>query len=74
MTTQFKTGQVYSCRSVCDYDCIFSFEVVSRTEKTVSLKAYGKTTRRTVSLYDGVEQCHPHGKYSMSPVLTAKSN
>jgi hypothetical protein len=68
---KFEVGKTYATRSICDHDCIFRFEVVSRTEKFVTLSAHGKLRRRKVRLYDGVERCDPHGVYSMSPVLGA---
>jgi hypothetical protein len=67
----FKVGNTYSCRSICDYNCIFSFEVVKRTASTVSIKSGGKIVRRKVRVFDGVECLDPHGRYSMSPVLRA---
>jgi hypothetical protein len=74
MTTQFQVGATYTCRSICDWECIFSFEVLKRTTKTITIRAFGKEVRRTISVYDGVEQVAPHGRFSMSPILTAKSN
>ncbi|WP_409560215.1 hypothetical protein [Hyphomicrobium sp. MC8b] len=72
MVAQFEVGKTYSCRSICDYDCIFSFEVVKRTAKFVSLKdSGGKVRARKVRVWDGAEVCDPHGRYSMSPVLRA---
>lgn len=68
---QFVVGRSYSVRSICDHDCIFTFEVVGRTEKTVTLKAGQRVNRRKVRQWDGVECCDPHGRYSMSPVLRA---
>lgn len=75
MTTKFEIGKTYSTRSACDYDCIFSFEIVSRTEKTVMLKSSSRgLVRRKVRIgTDGVERCDPHGRYSMSPVISADS-
>lgn len=71
MTAQFNVGQTYSVRSICDYDCIFSFTILSRTEKTVTIKHHGNTVRRKVRVVEGVEAIDPHGRYSMSPVLWA---
>lgn len=71
---RFEVGNTYSCRSFCDYDCVFSFVVTKRTEKFVWLaKAYNRNdvTRRKIRVYDGVERCDPHGQYSMSPILSA---
>lgn len=69
---RFIVGRVYSVRSICDYDCIFRFEVVGRTDKTVVLATRdGKQVRRKLRIVCGAEACDPHGRYSMSPVLTA---
>ena len=70
-TAQFEIGKTYSCRSICDYECIFSFEVIARTERTVTIKSGSKTVRRKVRISGGVETIDPHGRYSMSPVLRA---
>lgn len=70
--TTFQVGRTYSTRSACDYDCIFSFEVIARTAKTVTIrsKAWGEQQRR-IRHWDGVESIDPLGRYSMSPVLRA---
>ncbi len=68
---KFIVGRTYSTRSICDHDCIFSFTVTARTDKTVTLRYHGKETRRKIRLYDGIERCDPMGRFSMSPVLTA---
>ena len=71
MAKQFIVGETYSCRSICDYECIYSFEILKRTAKCVWIKYHGEVTRRTVRLSDDVECIDPHGRYSMSPVLRA---
>ena len=70
--TTFEVGKTYSCRSVCDYDTIFSFEVVKRTAKFVTLRSstWGEQ-RRGVYYWQGVERCQPLGNYSMSPIICA---
>jgi hypothetical protein len=70
-TTRFEVGKSYSCRSLCDYNCVFSFDVVSRTEGTVTLRYGGEVTRRKIRVRNGVESCSPFGSYSMSPTLNA---
>ena len=67
----FQVGRTYSTRSICDHDTIFSFEVVSRTAKTVTLRQHGKIFRRGVYVYDGAEQCKPYGSYSMCAIISA---
>lgn len=72
MITKFSVGTTYGARSICDYDCIFTYTVTKRTDKTVWLKARnGKITSRRVRIWDDVEACDPQGRYSMSPILTA---
>lgn len=70
----FKVGRTYSVRSICDHDCIFSFEVLRRSAKTITIKNHGSEVRRTVRVVDDVEACDPFGRYSMSPVLQANDH
>lgn len=69
--TAFEVGATYFCRSICDSDCIFSFEIIKRTDKTVWIKSASRTKARRVRVWDGVECIDPHGRYSMSPILSA---
>jgi hypothetical protein len=69
--TKFNVGQIYSARSICDHNCIFSFVVLGRTAKTVTISGHGKTFKRGISLYDGVEQFKPFGSYSMATIVGA---
>lgn len=68
---QFEIGQTYSTRSICDHDTIFSFDILSRTAKTVVVNVHGKWVRRGITVYDGVEQFKPFGTYSMCAVISA---
>ena len=72
MTKQFEVGRTYWVRSICDYDTIFSFEIVKRTEKTVTIKSrtWGCDVKK-IKVRDGVETIMPLGTYSMAPMLTA---
>ena len=71
-STRFEVGTVYSCRSVCDSNCVWIFVVQSRTAKQVILvDASMNEVRRGISEYQGVETCFPLGKYSMAPILRA---
>ena len=73
MSKQFEVDKTYTCRSICDYDCIYSFTIKSRTAKFVTIDGTMQhNKRRKVYLdRDGVECIDPHGVYSMSPVLRA---
>ena len=68
----FETGKTYYCRSVCDYNCVWKFEILSRTEKTVTLSS-GKRCKINTMVHDGesIQYVRPLGKYSMAPVLSA---
>lgn len=76
-TITFQTGARYSCRSICNHDCIWTFEVLRRTAKTVWLRDVdnGKEVRRRVRTYtsngETFETCEPLGGYSMSPTIWA---
>lgn len=72
----FTVGEIVTARSVCDYDCVWTFEVVKRTAKFVTLEdiATGETNRVGVkvdSFDEGREWALPFGSYSMAPVVRA---
>ena len=72
MTTKFEVGKTYSTRSIVDHDTVYSFEILARTEKTVTVTVSGKTVRRGLYVYDGHEQFKPHGSYSMCAIVSAR--
>ncbi len=69
---KFEIGKVYSCRSFCDYDTIFSWKVVKRSDKTITLEdTLDKSViRRKVHEYNGREACSI-GHYANAPVIFA---
>ena len=70
----FEVGQTYQMRSVGDYNCVWSFTVVKRTAKTITLEGDTEqpgTISRRVYEFQGVEQVRPFGSYSMCPILGA---
>lgn len=69
----FKVGNTYSCRSVCDHDCIWTFTVQSRTTKFVTLLEAGTDDVRRVGVkvWRDAESCLPFGSFSMAPSLRA---
>lgn len=73
MSNQFKVGQTYTTRSICNYDCIYSFKVVKTSKSSVWFT--GSCTkgvqRRAVKSYDGKQYFSPLGTYSMSPTIFA---
>lgn len=75
-TQTFEVGRDYHCRSFADHECVWTFSVVKRTAKFVTLRedhlGGGHKDRRVgVRVWDGVEVCSPLGTYSLSPVLSA---
>jgi hypothetical protein len=71
--TTFQIGKTYSTRSACDYDTIFAWTVTARTAKQVTLEnSWGKTTKRGVYIWNGIEHCKPEGTYSMCPIISAE--
>lgn len=70
---RFEVGKVYAHRWICNWDSISTYKVVKRTDKSIWIKGDdGKTKMRRVRNVDGVEVCDPSGRYSMSPILSAK--
>ena len=70
--TKFEIGQTYSTRSACDYECVFSYTVIKRSAKFLTVRdKYGKELRCGVKDFDGVERAFPEGRYSMAPQISS---
>jgi len=71
-THTFQIGNTYSARSACNYDTVWTFAVIKRTAKFITIKdEYGEIRRVGVRTWNGVEFASPLGTYSMAPVLSA---
>lgn len=68
---KFEVGKKYQGRSLCDYDCIFTIEVISRTSKTVTIKTDEGIKRKKIDTREGLEGVYPFGKYSMASYISA---
>lgn len=71
----FEVGKRYYCRSICDYNCVWTFEVVSRTDRSVRIRELGgqrPPSTRKIRTWSGAETCLPFGSYSMAPTLSAE--
>ena len=73
---KFEIGKKYECRSVCDHNCVWGYEVIARTACVITLKdEYGKIKKcriiKGLSEMDNTESLYPLGKYSMCPILHA---
>ena len=74
--TRFEAGKTYNARSICDHECVWIFEIVRRTEKSVWVKGCkrdGEIVRRRVQVWNGHESFKPFGVYSMSPTCMAEN-
>jgi uncharacterized membrane protein YecN with MAPEG domain len=71
---KFTVGNTYTTRSACDHDCIFSFKVISRTDKSIVITGdlIDKPTRKKVRVYGDEESFMPYGSFSMAPVVSAR--
>lgn len=68
----FKVGNTYSCRSICDSNCIYSITVAARTKSTITTtegKRLGIVKR--LSAFNKAESVRPNGNYSMCAVIQA---
>ncbi len=71
--TRFEVGCRYEAIDVCDSEFTFKYEVIARTEKTITLKGLGDKVKkcRISAASEDHEIVHPEGRYSMCPVLRA---
>ena len=65
----FEINKTYSVRSICDHNCIWTFEVLKRTKSTITLMEVDTKEVKTCRI--NAETVFPLGKYSMCPVLSA---
>ena len=72
---KFEVNYKYECRSACDHNCKWTFEVVKRTAKQIIISDGTKQIRCKIynDSSDNTEFVYPLGRYSMCPVLRAKS-
>lgn len=72
---QFEIGKTYTMRSIGDHDCAWTYTVVKRTAKTITISdgTETKTCRVNVQVSEdrNAETIFPLGRYSMCPALSA---
>lgn len=66
-----KKGQTLTARSIGDYDCIFSVEVLERNKSFVTVKYRNEVKRCKVRVYENTEFIYALGQYSMAPMFRA---
>jgi hypothetical protein len=69
---KFQANKTYSTKSICDSECTFSFSIIKRTAKTVTIKVHNEIVKRGIQInFEGNECFYPLGKYSMAPCIKA---
>lgn len=70
---QFIVNKKYMGRMIGNADCTFTFKVINRTAKRITLKDDSDIITVGVKISaDGSEYCLPLGNYSKAPVLRAE--
>jgi len=74
--TKFEIGKTYTMRSAYDHECTWTYTVIARTEKTITLNC-GRETQtcrisKGLSEYYGAEAVRPLGTYAACPTLKAQ--
>lgn len=73
----FAVGDIVSCCSACDSDCVWTFEVIKRTAKFITIRdtTSGEVNRVGVQTNPwnptDPETALPFGRFSMAPVIRA---
>ena len=63
-----------TAHSICDHECIFEAEILSRNGSFVTVKAQGLERRvKIMQDSEGEEFIFAMGRYSMAPVFRARN-
>ena len=75
----FTTGNIYTAQSACDSNCVWSFIVIKRTAKFITIQDVTfperpdeKPVRVGVKTGNDGEWAMPMGTYSMCPVIRGR--
>lgn len=72
---RFEVGKTYQTCSICDTNCIISFTVTARTEKTITVRIRDEIKRLRIceksTAWHNAETVYPWGHYSMAPQIHA---
>lgn len=69
--SSFTVGEFVTARSACDSDCVWTFEVIGRTAKFVTIRdtSTGDVSRVGVIASPEGEWARPFGAFSMCPIV-----
>jgi hypothetical protein len=71
-TNTFQIGTTYSARSASDHNTIYSFTVIKRTAKFITIEdKWGDVRRAGVWMSGDTERAMPLGKFASAPVIVA---
>ena len=72
---KFEIGKKYSMISICNSECVWTYEVIARTAQTITITDGENVQRcrisKKFSAYRNAETVTPLGVYSMCPMLSA---
>lgn len=68
-----KAGTTLTARSIGDYNCVFTADILERNKSFVTVKAQDRVKRVKVHADSHGEFIYAHGKFSMCPIFRAKS-
>jgi hypothetical protein len=74
MTKRFEVGKTYSDSFTGDSQLFAHFPIKARTAQTITTVVDGKTVKRRLYVYEGVEQFKPFGNYSMAMIVNANDS
>ncbi len=69
---KFEINEKYLAKSVCDRNCDFVIEVLSRTEKTVTYMYEGNKRRSKIKMDNSNNEFIVPDNYSMAPIFRAE--
>lgn len=70
---KFEVGKKYTAQFIGDADLKPVFEVLKRTDKTLTVKGENEkeSVTKKIEVWNDTEKIYPYGKYSMAPALSA---
>lgn len=70
---EFKIGNKYFAKSICDTNCIFEILVLNRTNKTITFVLDGVVKNKKINIFEN-EETVKLGNYSFAPTIRASNS
>jgi hypothetical protein len=72
-TATFEAGQAHACRSASNAGITYTFQIMARTAKMVTVRdSYGKDRRCKIRTDERGEWTLPQGDHAWAPVIRAQ--